>query len=107
MFFVDFKNNLPLQEAFESLAFTSFISELKVTHNAIKELISQKLSSIALRPKVETKFRKKSIASSLKDIFKQLEVAALKHRVVDYAPLFAEKNLDHLQKNVFALHCNV
>lgn len=92
LFFAEVASNEDLQDALETLKFLPLISELKSTHNAVQELISNRRASISQRPKTKTKALRKSILYSLDKLFKEMDVAHCKHPDVDYKPFFAEMN---------------
>lgn len=86
-----------LASAVETLDLTDLIDSLRSLLNRVKGLISSRTELISQRPKEKAKQTAGKVVRAMKDIFKQIEVAQLKHPELDYAPLFHELN-DTLDK---------
>ena len=91
-FLTEITNNSELATAIESLDLTKYVNNLKMTHSEVKEYLEQRLKLISLRPKDSSKEISDQVLTSLKYLFKQIEVAQLKHAELDYKPLFDELN---------------
>ena len=92
IFFNEIKNDEALQDAFETLDFNPLLNELKMTHSKIQELILARWSSTHQRSKIKTGVLRSSILTALMDLFKQIDIAPLKHLDVDYEPFFKDMN---------------
>lgn len=92
-FYEELMDHEELMDALTTLGFSPLVNDLKVTHNAINELIGKKQSTISERPEEKTEYLKNSVLFSLKKMFKQIDVAISKHPEVDYNPFFADMNV--------------
>lgn len=91
-----------LSEAVDQIGISSLIDSINALQSSVKRVIGQRLDLISQRPKEKTKVISKRVFSAMKDVFKQIEVAQLKHTELDYKPLFNELNdtLDDLRRLV-------
>lgn len=81
-----------LSEAVSSIGIMDLIDKLKATQSSVRRLLNERLALISQRPKEKSNEIAQPVISALKDLYKQIEVAQLKHTELDYKPLFAELN---------------
>lgn len=78
--------------ALSSLKFTSYIDELQKTHRIIMGLADDIDESSSKRPTEKTPYLKKVVILALRDFFKELAIAPVKHQDLDYKPLYDRLN---------------
>ena len=81
-----------LQEAFTTMGMMATINNLKIVMNQISELHNQRRGKVTARPKMNTQEIVASLKSDLMDLFKQIDVAQIKHKEINYKPLIDELN---------------
>ena len=81
-----------LQTAVDVLGFTSLIDSLQSAHTVVRELLDERLALTSQRPKATSKELADSVETALSYLFKQIEVAQLKNKLLDYKPLVDELN---------------
>lgn len=81
-----------LSEAVSSIGIVNLIDSLKATQSSVRRLLNERLALISQRPKEKSNEIAQPVISALKDLYKQIEVAQLKHTELDYKPLFDELN---------------
>ena len=81
-----------LQTAIEVLGFTAVIDSLQSAHTVVRELLDDRLALTSLRPKESSNEIADYVETALINLFKQIEVAQLKNKLVDYKPLIDELN---------------
>ena len=91
-FFVDMAANADLPEAFESFGMSEDLNSLKLAHSKISRLLISRLSSKSARTKLKSEELAKIVSEGLRNVFKQIEVAQLKHPEINYRPLMNELN---------------
>ena len=91
-FFKSIDENEELETAYSTLDFTKHLNNLRNVHSSIQEDLGKRLSSISQRPGETTAELKKRMFTAIKNLFKQIDVAQLKHTELDYAPLYHELN---------------
>lgn len=91
-FFKSIDENEELETAYSTLDFTKHLNNLRNVHSSIQEDLGKRLSSISQRPGETTAELKKRMFTAIKNLFKQIDVAQLKHTELDYAPLYDELN---------------
>lgn len=97
-FLKNFDLDAGLQTAVSTLKLTETMDCLQATLIGVRELLMERLTLISQRAKKgKSKAYIRSVISAMDDLFKQIEVAQLKHTELDYEPLFAELN-DTLHK---------
>ena len=91
-FLDEVNRNAELQGAIEDLGLTPLTDNLQSTQTIVRELLAERLSLKSLRPKDKTKELAYSLETALKNLFKQIEVAQLKNKLVSYKPIIDELN---------------
>lgn len=91
-FLMELNRNPALQNASSTLGLTSLIQDISDIHIVVKGLLTERKASISQRPKEKYTEIAASVIFAIKDLFKQLDVAYLKHTEVDYVPVFDELN---------------
>ena len=86
------ENDEELAGAIEQLGLMSYIDNLKLVTREIAMLYYQRRESTSARPKAETLKHVADIKTAILNLFKQIEVAQLKHAELDYKPLIDELN---------------
>ena len=81
-----------LATAFETLGLVSYLNNLKIVNNTIEEHYNVRTQDISERTKGATTGIVDKIKIALSDLFKQIEVAQVKHRELNYKPLIARLN---------------
>ena len=81
-----------IETTFSELHLTSELNNLRNAYSSLKELLAKRKMLKSEISKVKTDDLSAPIVKSLRDLFKQIEVAAIKHKEVDYEPLFVELN---------------
>ena len=81
-----------VQNAVEVLGFTGLIDNIQSAHTVVRELLDERLALTSQRPKESSKEIANYVETALINLFKQIEVAQLKNKLVDYKPLIDELN---------------
>ena len=81
-----------IETTFSELFLTSELNNLRNAYSSLKELLAKRKMLKSEISKVKTDDLSAPIVKSLRDLFKQIEVAAIKNRELDYEPLFVELN---------------
>ncbi|MGV8963051.1 MAG: hypothetical protein ACOH2V_06690 [Candidatus Saccharimonadaceae bacterium] len=91
-FFVDMAANTTLPTAFEGFGMSEDLNGLKIAQNTISQLLVQRLQSKSARTRLKTEDLAKIVREALSNVFKQIEVAQLKHPEINYRTLMNELN---------------
>ena len=92
LFVVEVEQRVELEAALDALNFTDLLDELQSLHATIQEITQNRLVSIAERPRLRTSELNKSLRTALKNLFKDIEVTALKNPQLDFQSMFDELN---------------
>ena len=84
--------NGQFQTALETLDLLSYLDKLQSVNTVIDEEYELRRENVSARPKDKTPDLVASIMSDIRDLFKQIEVAQIKHPEIDYTPLIDELN---------------
>ena len=91
------KVNPTVSAAATTLGLQDLIAQMQTTLFDVNSMLLERTALISQRPKEKTSTTIKSVVNAMKYLFKQIEVAQLKHSELDYRPLFHELN-DTLDK---------
>lgn len=91
-FFGAIDDNEELSVALTELNFTPYLDELLSVHTAVRERLATRTTLLSNR-KVEVLSIRQSIFASLRQLFKQINLAKLQYPEVDYTPLVDELNV--------------
>lgn len=92
LFFTEIDNDKILTDAFTTLKFTEHLDKLRNVHSRIMKLRKDIIESTSKRPTEKTMVLKKSVYAAMEDLFKEVEIAQLKNKDLDYKPLCDELN---------------
>ncbi len=81
-----------LSTALRALEFMVHIENLELAHADVRNVLDMRKNSISVRPKDTAKDLADSVVFALNTVFKQVEVAKVKNKELDYQPLFNELN---------------
>lgn len=101
-FFKILGENTKLQIAMETLEMTSYLDNLKSLNQTIEELYGKRREDLSRREKGVTLKTKDSIKIALEYLFKEIEVAKIKNRELDYKPL-----IDEINKEIAIIKANL
>ena len=93
VFFKDIDRDEILETAFITLNLSSYLDNLRSVNCTIEELIISRGQNISARPKNATPGILAALKNALLDLYKQIEVAHIKHQELDYIPLIDELNV--------------
>ena len=91
-FFEVVERDEAIETLFSEYHLTSDLNNLRSSFSRLKVLLLKRANSKYERSIVKTEELSASIVKALRDLFKQIEVAALKNTDLDYAPLVIELN---------------
>lgn len=92
LFFAAIDKDKELRDTFTSLKFTEHLEKLRNVHTEIMKLGKDIIKSTSERPTEKTPVLKKSVMIAVEDMFKELEIAQVKNKDLDYKPLYNELN---------------
>ncbi len=92
LFFEEIDKDKKLRGRFVSLKFTEHLEKLRNVHTDIMKVGKDIIKSTSERPTEKTPALRKSLMIAVEDLFKELEIAQIKNKDVDYKPLYDELN---------------
>lgn len=92
LFFDEIDKDKKLRGRFVSLKFTEHLDKLRNVHADIMKLGKDIIKSNSERPSEKTPTLRKSLMIAVEDLFKELEIAQIKNKDLDYKPLYDELN---------------
>ncbi|MGV8964322.1 MAG: hypothetical protein ACOH2V_13210 [Candidatus Saccharimonadaceae bacterium] len=91
-FFKEMEVDAKLLAAFVEFGLSEDLGLLKIAHSQVSHLLIKRLAVKSARTKMTTAEIGEIVSQSVKDLFKQIEVAKLKNKEVDYATVIHELN---------------
>lgn len=91
-FLYEVENDAELSGALRSLGLMTHIENLELAHADVQNTLSMRTKSISERSKETSKEIGDFVIFALKNVFKQVELAKVKNKEIDYQPLFNELN---------------
>jgi hypothetical protein len=79
-----------LNEALTVLGFGVYVGELKAIQDEMDQLLKDRVTSLAERPKMRTPEIKRSVREAIENLFNRIELAMLENPAIDYRPLMNE-----------------
>lgn len=86
------KADQPLKEALLNHELMENIEQIELAHTDMQSVINKRVELLSERPDIPTPFLIASVAKSIDDLFKGIEVAHLTNTELDYEPLVNELN---------------
>jgi len=67
-----------------------YVGELKAIQDEMDQLLKDRVTSLAERPKMRTPEIKRSVREAIENLFNRIELAMLENPAIDYRPLMNE-----------------
>lgn len=92
-FLYDVKTDTELTDVIEELSLGNDVIELNLALNTVRETSGKRIARLSKRPLRSSREIMKTVVDAVYDVFKEIEVAHLRNRELDYEPMVNELNV--------------